>query len=65
MADLLPLPLEQLDAFLEYGEVLWADVARERLPEQAQVGQVIGPARKPALQLLRHRVEHTWFVEDF
>ena len=52
VADLLPLPLEQLDAFLEDGEVLGADVAGQRLPEQAQVGQVVGPARKPALQLL-------------
>ena len=66
VADLLPLPLQQLHALLQDRQVLRSDVAGQGLPEETQVGQVVGPARKPALQLLEHQFTSShWFSHYF
>ena len=52
VADLIPLALQQLEAFLQECEVISADHAPEGVPQQEQGSEVIGPAFHAALQLL-------------
>lgn len=55
VTDLHPLALQQLHPLLQDGEVVGADIARQRLPQHRQVGQVLRPAVKRALQVLQER----------
>lgn len=53
VTDLLPLAVQEFNAFLQHAQILRTDVTGQRLSQHRQMGQILLPAVKHALQILQ------------